>query len=129
VANCHTHNEEHQSNNHTHVYHSEQSSPDHGHDHIAHNDHHDSGWLDFVICLLMEMDHNEANLVFFETHKTLSLISFTNIVDFQFVQATALLGEQNQTDIEEQNYSDFVSPLLHPFVIKQLGLRGPPSYS
>jgi len=136
LPHCETHcaNEQHElAHDHEHHNHAEDDVSHADHDHIAHADHFDEDWIDFLYCFLTELEHhsNSCNSVHFlqdtelrkrlsdeERESTIDLVALqsTSNTDFDIAHNTKLLLEDT---VDRQRILQNTLPLR----------RGPPLLS
>lgn len=117
----HQHNGDHENHEHEHAV----SHDDHQHQHINHQDHQDEGLLDFMLCLLIDLEHHEANLEFFKpTQNHFQIDIPTKQIKSIIVEDFCLLETKSDT------YQPGIPPdfLFYEFIYQSnSSFRGPPN--
>jgi hypothetical protein len=126
VSHCQMGHESHESSNHKHEYLHQAEAVSHNHEHISHKDHIDTSWWDFMICLLTDIEHDEANLNFFQTQKSLTVTLISSFDDIDVCEPLGLAEYAIPLDVCEKSFHSIFSQHYESPGVSLLFTRGPP---
>ena len=115
---------------HHHAHHEHDHGEDSGHDHIEHNGHLDGGLLDYVVCLLSEMEHpaTDCQIEVCLPASTANTVpeALSNVTCIALLYSVFELAEQDEP--LQAGHSEAVTSYTAP-PIAECPHRGPPTPS
>ncbi len=117
------------SETHTHEHH-EHGDDDSDDGHIVHADHFDEGIYDYIICLMVEMNHDEDGCNFHHCAKVnLQDISLKQVSDIEFLAVLVSFLDLGLMDSDDVDFSESKVDFALYTIANSISHRGPPQFS